>query len=922
MQGFLTKVFGSQSDREIKKLLPAVARANELEPELEKLSDQELAGQTVSFRQRIENGEAVDDLLPEAFATVREAAKRTLGQRHYDVQLIGGMVLHSGRIAEMKTGEGKTLAATLPCYLNALSGKGVHVVTVNDYLARRDAQWMEEIHRFLGLSVGVIVPDLSDPERQRAYGADVTYGTNNEFGFDYLRDNMKPDPSYFVQRDLHYAVVDEVDSILIDEARTPLIISGPSEENTQLYGVANRVIPQLKAGAKGEAAKGIEETGDYWIDEKAGSATLTEQGVGRVEQLLKVENLYDPRMLPLLHAVNQALIAHALKKRDVDYLVEMGEKGRPEVVIIDEFTGRKMTGRRWSDGLHQAVEAKENIPIQSENQTLASITFQNYFRMYETLSGMTGTADTEAAEFASTYNLDVVLIPTHRPMIRRDLPDVVYKTKAEKFDAVVEDIKDCHDRGQPVLVGTISIETSEKFARQLAKRGVKHNVLNAKHHEREAEIVAQAGRLGAVTISTNMAGRGTDIVLGGNAEMLALAKCKGDREHEDYPALLAEFEGRCTAEHEQVVEAGGLHIIGTERHESRRIDNQLRGRSGRQGDPGSSRFYLSLEDDLLRIFEADRVKDWWDRVGVEEGEAIEHRLLTRVIENAQKKVEARNFDIRKHLLEYDDVMNKQRTALYGRRRDLLSRDDEGLDEEIREMSEGVVVTLLDRHWPRTDPDPDELVELARALEGAFGVGFDPKEPPFQEDGRPASDRDALGLAVLDRLLAFRRQKADDWDRLVERYPGMLPAFCRVERELLIRRLDRSWKEHLHTMDGLREGVSLRGYGQRDPKLEYQREGFALFEEMNASIDQLAIEDIFKVQVQESALEEAAAAQATPSGPIVRPAAAPREVRPGPAPAGPIVGASAAGGGVRPRKVGRNDPCTCGSGKKYKKCCGA
>jgi preprotein translocase subunit SecA len=741
---------------------------------------------------------------------------------------------------------------------------------------------------------------------------------------------MKPDPRYFVQRDLNFAIVDEVDSILIDEARTPLIISGPSEENTQLYGVANRVIPQLKSGPKGEAAKGIEETGDYWIDEKAGSATLTEQGVGKVEGLLKVDNLYDPRMLPLLHAVNQALVAHALKKRDVDYLVEMGERGKPEVVIIDEFTGRKMTGRRWSDGLHQAVEAKEGIPIQSENQTLASITFQNFFRMYDKLSGMTGTADTEAPEFASTYGLDVVLIPTHRPMIRRDLPDVVYKTKKEKFDAVVEDIKECYERGQPVLVGTISIETSEKFSRQLTKRGIPHDVLNAKHHEREAEIVAQAGRFGAVTISTNMAGRGTDIVLGGNPEMLALAKCKGDREHEDFPGLVADFEESCVEERDQVVEAGGLHIIGTERHESRRIDNQLRGRSGRQGDPGSSRFYLSLEDDLLRIFEADRVKDWWDRVGVEEGEAIEHRLLTRVIENAQKKVEARNFDIRKHLLEYDDVMNKQRTALYGRRRDLLTRDDEGLAEEIQEMIEGVIVSLLDQHWPpKGDPDEGEIAELARAFEGVFGVAMDPAQPPFREGARPTADRDALGHALLERLLAHREEKARHWDELAERYPGMLPPFARFERELLIRRVDRSWKEHLHTMDGLREGVSLRGYGQRDPKLEYQREGFALFEEMNASIDQLAVEEIFKVQIQESALEEAAAARSQPTGPIQSPAPAAAGQARRPAPPGPG-GAPAAGplapphgaAPAKPRKVGRNDPCPCGSGKKYKKCCGA
>ncbi len=929
MQGFLTKIFGSQSDREIKKMSPLVERTNALEADLVGLSDAELAARTPQFRQRIENGEPLDDLLPEAFATVREASKRTLGQRHYDVQLIGGMVLNSGRIAEMKTGEGKTLVATLPSYLNALSGKGVHVVTVNDYLARRDAEWMGEIHRFLGLSVGVIVHNLNDLERQQAYGADITYGTNNEFGFDYLRDNMKPDPRFFTQRDLNFAIVDEVDSILIDEARTPLIISGPSEENVQLYGVANQVIPRLSAGTKGEAAKGIEESGDYWIDEKAGSATLTEEGVHKVEKLLKVENLYDPNMLPMLHAVNQALVAHAMKKRDVDYLVEVGEKGKPEVVIIDEFTGRKMPGRRWSDGLHQAVEAKEQIAIQSENQTLASITFQNFFRMYDKLSGMTGTADTEAPEFASTYGLDVVMIPTNRPNQRDDMADVVYKSKQEKFNAVVEDIKECHDRGQPVLVGTISIESSEKFARQLAKRGVKHNVLNAKQHEREAEIVAQAGRAGAVTIATNMAGRGTDIVLGGNAEMLALAKCGGDREHAEFETRLAEFEAQCEAEREEVLEAGGLHIIGTERHESRRIDNQLRGRSGRQGDPGSTRFYLSLEDDLLRIFESERVAQWWDRVGVEEGEAIEHRLLTRVIENAQKKVEARNFDIRKHLLEYDDVMNKQRTAIYGRRKDLLTRDEEGFAEEVTEMVEGTVVHLLDQHWPqRGEPDEDGYLELAQALQAVYGVPFAADEAPLGGPDSARGDRDGLGHAILERLLAFRTQKAAEWDEVVERYPQLLPPFARVERELLIRRLDRSWKEHLHTMDGLREGVSLRGYGQRDPKLEYQREGFALFEEMNASIDLLGVEDIFKVQVSESALEEAANRPA-PVGPVARPQAAPAGTAgrgPAPAPgqaaaAGPVLGGGPAAV-PKAHKVGRNDPCTCGSGKKYKKCCGA
>ncbi len=671
----MRKILGTKNDRELKRIVPLVERVNTLEPAWVKLSDAQLRAKTVEFRQRLEQGEALDALLPEAFATVREAAKRTLGQRHYDAQLVGGVVLHEGKIAEMKTGEGKTLVATLPAYLNALPARGVHIVTVNDYLASRDSEWMGQVHRFLGLTVGVIIHDLSDAQRQAAYGADVTYGTNNEYGFDYLRDNMKRALAHCVQRDLYYAIVDEVDSILIDEARTPLIISGPSEENTQVYGVADRVVRQLTAGTKGDTNKEIEETGDYWCDEKDHVAALTEDGVRRVEKLVGIANLYDPQMLPMLHAVNQALIAHTLKKRDVEYVVKPGEDGKPEVLIVDEFTGRLMPGRRWSDGLHQAVEAKEGITVQSENQTLASITFQNYFRMYDKISGMTGTADTEAPEFAKIYDLDVLVIPTNRPMVREDLSDVVYKTKREKFDAVVEDIKERHAKGQPILVGTIAIETSEMFAAKLKRSGIKHNVLNAKQHEREAEIVAQAGAKGAVTISTNMAGRGTDILLGGNPEYLALAKCGHDREHPEFLHWQAHFESACAKERNEVIAAGGVHIIGTERHESRRIDNQLRGRSGRQGDPGSSRFYLSLEDDLLRLFGSDRISGWMERLGLEEGEAIEHRWINKAIENAQKKVEARNFDIRKHLLEYDDVMNKQRQSFYGRRRVVLARED-------------------------------------------------------------------------------------------------------------------------------------------------------------------------------------------------------------------------------------------------------
>jgi len=912
----LTRILGSANERELRRLVPLVDRINRLEPELAGLADDALRARTGAFRERLERGEPLDDLLPEAFATVREAAKRTLGQRHFDVQLIGGIVLHRGRIAEMKTGEGKTLVSTLPCYLNALTGRGVHVVTVNDYLARRDAEWMGQIHQLLGLSVGVIGHGLSDPERMEAYGSDITYATNNELGFDYLRDNMKFSLARCVQRELHYAIVDEVDSILIDEARTPLIISGPSEENTQLYTVVNRVIPRLVKGTKGEHQKGIEETGDYWLDEKAGSATLTEEGVHKVEKMLGVENLYDPQMMPVTHAVNQALVAYALKKRDVHYVVKVGESGKKEVIIVDEFTGRLMPGRRWSDGLHQAVEAKEGIPVQSENQTLASVTFQNFFRMYDKLGGMTGTADTEAPEFAKIYDLDVSVIPTHRPMIRRDLADVVFKTKREKFDAVVEDIRERHEQGQPVLVGTISIETSESLARKLGKRGVKHNVLNAKQHEREAEIVAQAGRAGAVTISTNMAGRGTDIVLGGNAEFLALAKCGHDRDHPEYPQWLARFEAQCQEEREQVLEAGGLHILGTERHESRRIDNQLRGRAGRQGDPGSSQFYLSLEDDLLRIFESERVAQWWDRVGVEEGEAIENKLLSRVIENAQKKVEARNFDIRKHLLDYDNVMNKQRQAFYSRRRETLGQED--IHREILDMTEGVIVSILDTHWPeKKAPEPEELEALARAFEAAFGLAFAPAEPPFVVDGKLAEDREEVGRVVLDRAAAFLEEKKKHCDGLAEQHPGH-PRFEDLERDLLLQILDMQWKDHLHTMDGLREGIGLRGYASRDPKIEYQREGYALFEEMNQRIDEQAVDIVFKFQLRDPA-KSPPPRQAAPAGPA--PAFAARRAAPGGArPHAP----GRAGGerGSKAGKVGRNDPCPCGSGKKFKKCCGA
>ena len=703
------KIFGSKNEREIKRLRPDVDEINRIEPEISALSDDELRAKIAEWKAKIsaieereQRDEAMLEILPQVFAVVREASKRTIGQRHFDVQMIGGMILHQGRIAEMKTGEGKTLVATLPAVLNALSGRGVHVVTVNDYLARRDSEWMGRIYSFLGLTVGVVVHGLTDQERKAAYRADITYGQNNEFGFDYLRDNMKFNIEDYVQREHNFAIVDEVDSILIDEARTPLIISGASEESTDTYYVVDRVIPRLKA----------EE--HYTVDEKMRTVALTEDGVTRVEQLLGVDNLYDPRNILLLHHANQGLHAHALFKRDVDYVVKDGE-----VVIVDEFTGRLMPGRRWSDGLHQAIEAKENVKIESENQTLATITFQNYFRMYKKLSGMTGTADTEAVEFKEIYGLDVVVIPTNQPMVRIDNHDVVYKTEDEKFDAVIEEIRDCHERGQPVLVGTVSIEKSERVADKLKKTAVKHSVLNAKNHEREAEIVAQAGRFGAVTISTNMAGRGTDIVLGGNPEFMAAAEV-GTKDPADpnFQAALAKYVEQCKSEREKVLEAGGLHILGTERHESRRIDNQLRGRSGRQGDPGSSRFYMSLEDDLLRIFGADRLKGLMGRIGMEDNEPIEHRWISKAIENAQKKVESHNFDIRKHLLEYDDVMNKQREVVYHRRRELLS--GASLKDDVLDMCDALIEEIAAAH---ADNELDPAEWDWKAIDDAFFKQF-------------------------------------------------------------------------------------------------------------------------------------------------------------------------------------------------------
>jgi preprotein translocase subunit SecA len=881
------KIFGSKNEREIKRLRPDVEEINRLEPEISALSDDELRAKIAEWKAKIsaieereQREEAMLEILPQVFAVVREASKRTIGQRHFDVQLIGGMILHQGRIAEMKTGEGKTLAASLPAVLNALSGRGVHVVTVNDYLARRDSEWMGRIYNFLGLTVGVVVHGVPDQERKVAYRADITYGQNNEFGFDYLRDNMKFNIEDYVQREHNFAIVDEVDSILIDEARTPLIISGASEESTDTYYVVDRVIPRLKA----------EE--HYTIDEKMRTVSLTEDGVTRVEQLLGVENLYDPRNILLLHHANQGLRAHTLFKRDVDYVVKDGE-----VIIVDEFTGRLMPGRRWSDGLHQAVEAKENVKIESENQTLATITFQNYFRMYKKLSGMTGTADTESVEFKEIYHLDVVVIPTNQPMIRIDNHDVVYKTEDEKFDAVIEEIRDCNERGQPVLVGTVSIEKSERVADKLKKTGVKHFVLNAKNHEREAEIVAQAGRFGAVTISTNMAGRGTDIVLGGNPEFMAADEV-GTKEPTDpnFQAALAKYVEQCKGEREKVLEAGGLHILGTERHESRRIDNQLRGRSGRQGDPGSSRFYMSLEDDLLRIFGADRLKGLMSRIGMEDNEPIEHRWISKAIENAQKKVESHNFDIRKHLLEYDDVMNKQREVVYHRRRELLS--GASLKADVLDMCDALIEEIAGAHG-NNEIDPAEWDW--KAIDDAFFKQFKFRPGLYAQtefDGKPIHGSDDLIDVGTERVHQLYDQREVEFTE---------PVMRQIEKIVMLQTLDMLWKDHLLAMDHLKEGIGLRGYAQVNPLVEYQKEGFTMFEALMAVMQQDVVEKVFSVQVQRQQDVEQIQ-QAKPQRVVMS--------------HGEETETQAAAPAKREAdKVGRNDPCPCGSGKKYKRCHG-
>jgi preprotein translocase subunit SecA len=958
VDSILAKIFGTKTEREIKGMLPVVTAINDLEDSLRQLSDIDLAAKTIDFKERLAQGATIDDLLIEAFAVVREAGRRFLNMRHFDVQLIGGMVLHHGKIAEMKTGEGKTLVATLPCYLNALGGKGVHVVTVNDYLAKRDSEWMGRIYKALGMRVGVIVHDLDDQERKDAYGSDITYGTNNEFGFDYLRDNMKFRIDDCVQRPFNYAIVDEVDSILIDEARTPLIISGPSEESTDKYYKINRIIPKL---IRGEVIEGREPgekytTGDYTIDEKHKSAALTEEGVLKVEKLLGVGNLYDPANIEYNHHVQQALRAHVIYQRDRDYLVKDGDEG-PEVIIVDEFTGRIMPGRRWSDGLHQAVEAKENVKIQRENQTLATITFQNYFRMYKKLAGMTGTAETEAAEFQKIYNLDVTVIPTNRPLIRKENQDMVYRTEVEKFRNAAKEIMELNQRGQPVLVGTISVEKSERLSAILKRMGVKHEVLNAKNHEREASIVAQAGRKSAVTVSTNMAGRGTDILLGGNPEFMTKDACLKDKvaerlsedeaqyvadEHfyffthhdqfyrvrrDKWDEIFANAKARTDLEHDEVTALGGLHIVATERHESRRIDNQLRGRSGRQGDPGSSRFFLSLQDDLLRIFGGERMQNLMLRLGMEEDVPIESRLITKRIAKAQEAVEMQNFEARKHLLEYDDVMNKQRQAVYGMRRQLL----EGIDqkERVMDMVRGIVDQFVDRHCPHEKhPDTWDIGNLRTDVLSQFGYKVETAEVADLS-------RDEMSDLIYERLQHKYAEKED----LVG--PDVMR---QTERIVMLQVIDNQWKDHLLSMDELKQGIGNRAYGQKDPLVEYKKESFELFTAMMDRIEDESVRYLYFLQV------------STGSGPVL-PFPTEEEEEPEEAPRPDpseqqrqaaknsmedftrniqrkkekelaelqFVGGDGSTGPktvVAGQKVGRNDPCPCGSGKKYKKCHGA
>ena len=904
MANWLSQLFGSRNQRLVSGYTKYVNRTNALEPAFKALSDEQLRAKTQEFRARLEKGETLHDLLPEAFAAVRESARRTLGMRHFDVQLIGGMALNDGKIAEMRTGEGKTLMATLPVYLNSLPGKGVHVVTVNEYLAARDAEWMGPVYRFLGLTVGVIKSGQSSDEKRVAYAADITYGTNNEFGFDYLRDNLAFRLEDRTQRELAYAIVDEVDSILIDEARTPLIISGPAEESTELYVRINQLVPRLK---RQETEEG---EGDYWADEKSRQVHLSDAGHERAEELIAEagllkpdESLYDATNIRLMHHLNAALRAHALYHRDVEYIVRNGE-----VIIVDEFTGRTMPGRRWSDGLHQAVEAKEGVRVREENQTVASITFQNYFRMYTKLSGMTGTADTEAFEFQSIYGLEVVVIPTHRPMIRKDHPDFVYLTAKDKFDAIIEDIRDCVARGQPALVGTTSIETSEYLSGLLKEHKIEHQVLNAKQHDREAMVVAQAGRPGTVTIATNMAGRGTDIVLGGNPEIELQSIDPADEAAKQ--RAREEWQQR----HDAVLAAGGLHIIGTERHESRRIDNQLRGRSGRQGDPGSSRFYLSLEDNLMRIFgDPERTKRWLQTAGMKEGEVIESRMLSKQIERAQRKVEAHNFDARKNLLEYDDVANDQRKVIYQQRTELMAAED--VADAVAGIRREVVNAIVDRHMPEGSPEEMwNVPALTDALQRDFGVPLDIQS--WLEADKNLSDHD-----IRERII---KTLDDAYEAKVQLYGA--PIVRHLEKHIMLTQLDSHWREHLAAMDYLRQGIHLRSYAQKNPKQEYKREAFELFSSMLDRIKHDTVSLLSRMQLRTQAeidaeeaerqrrLERAMKFQHAAPEQLTAPAAQPEQPQQEPAPVAQFVRDA--------RKVGRNEPCPCGSGKKYKHCHGA
>ncbi|MDD2942962.1 MAG: preprotein translocase subunit SecA [bacterium] len=830
IQGVLKKVFGSSNERELRRMQPLVEKINSLEPRFKQLSDAELRQMTVSFRERLEQGELLDSLLPEAFAVVREASLRTLGMRHFDVQLLGGIVLNEGRIAEMKTGEGKTLCATLPVYLNALVGRGVHLVTVNDYLARRDAEWMGQVYAFLGMTTGVVLSGMDARARFAAYRCDITYGQNNEFGFDYLRDNMKLDAAEVAQRDHYFAIVDEVDSILIDEARTPLIISGPAEDSTEKYVQADKLVRKLREGDH------------YEIELKSKQVTFTDDGVKRIEEILQIENLYEPQNIDWVHHVTQALRAHVAQKRDFDYVVRNGE-----VIIVDEFTGRLMAGRRWSDGLHQAVEAKEGVKVQRENQTLASVTFQNYFRMYEKLSGMTGTADTEAVEFKKIYSLDVSIVPTNRPMQRQDYPDVVYASEQGKFRAAVKEIEKMREKGRPVLVGTASIAKSEVLSELLKEDKIPHHVLNAKQHEREAEIVAQAGRKGAVTISTNMAGRGTDILLGGNPEFLAAQEVgTRDADSPEFQEALKRYQKICADEKQEVMAAGGLHILGTERHESRRIDNQLRGRSGRQGDPGSSRFYVSFEDDLMKRFGGDRMQSIMARVGMTEEDAIEGPMVAGVIERAQKKVEGYHFDVRKQLLEYDDVMNKQREGIYKLRADVLNR--QAVDDNVRRMFADVIEELiLSRVDEKTLPSSWDFAGMLKSFERDFGIGLDAKD---LEERQQAEDKN-FAQQVFD---IFKEAAEKRYEERRQRFGE--ENFSQLERVVLLQCIDRFWKENLAQMDRLKEGIGLRGYGQKNPLHEYQREAFEMYALMMQSISHMATQAIFLSEiVTQAQLEE-------------------------------------------------------------------